>query len=52
MIFKIFSSKNLAEILAFFAQSNASYYKNLNGTLVFEKNVIFSLKIGKNRRKL
>jgi p-aminobenzoyl-glutamate transporter AbgT len=52
MIFKIFSPKNLAKILAFFAQITACFCKNLIITLVFERNAIFSRKIGKNRRKL
>jgi hypothetical protein len=51
MIFKIFLPKNLAK-LAFFAQTAASFCKNLIITLVFEKNAIFSQNIGKNRRKL
>jgi p-aminobenzoyl-glutamate transporter AbgT len=38
MIFKIFSPKNLAKILAFFAQTTASFCKNLIITSVFEKN--------------
>jgi hypothetical protein len=38
MISKIFSPKNLAKILAFFAQTNASFCKNLIITLVFKKN--------------
>jgi hypothetical protein len=38
MIFKIFSPKNLAKILALFAQTTASFCKNLIITLVFEKN--------------
>jgi hypothetical protein len=49
MILKIFSPKNLAKILAFFAQTTASFCKNLIITLVFEKNANFSQKIGKNR---
>jgi hypothetical protein len=52
MILKIFSPKNLAKILAFFAQTTASFCKNLILTLVFEKNANFLLKNGKNRRKL
>jgi hypothetical protein len=50
MILKIFLSKNLAKIFAFFAQTTVSFCKIT--TLVFEKNAIFSPKIGKNRRKL
>jgi hypothetical protein len=45
MIFKIFSPKNLAKILAFFAQPTASFPKNVIITLVFEKTPIFSQKI-------
>jgi hypothetical protein len=41
MILKIFSPKNLAKILAFFAQTTVTFYKNLIITLVFEKNVNF-----------
>jgi hypothetical protein len=41
MILKIFSPKKIAKKMAF-----------LIITLVFEKNAIFSPKIGKNRRKL
>jgi hypothetical protein len=42
MIFKIFSLKNLAKILAFFVQTTASFCKNVIITLVFEKNANFS----------
>jgi hypothetical protein len=52
MILKIFSLKNLAKILAFFAQTTASFCKTLIITLVFEKNAIFSPNIGKISRKL
>jgi hypothetical protein len=52
MIFKIFAPKNLAKKLAFFAQNKAKLCKNWIITLVFEKNAIFSPKIGENRRKL
>jgi hypothetical protein len=46
MIFKLFSPKNLAKILAFFAQSTASFCKKLQS--VFEKNVIlFRRKLAK-----
>jgi predicted sugar kinase len=39
MIFNIFSPKNLAKILAFFARTTASFFvKILIITLVFEKN--------------
>jgi hypothetical protein len=48
MILKIFSPKNLAKILAFLIQTTASFCKILIITLVFEKNAIFSPKIGKN----
>jgi hypothetical protein len=41
MILKIFSLKNLAKILAFFAQTTASFCKTLIITLVFEKNANF-----------
>jgi hypothetical protein len=41
MILKIFSPKNLAKILAFFAQTPATLCKNLIITLVFEKNANF-----------
>jgi hypothetical protein len=37
MILKIFSPKNLATILFFFAQTTARFCKNLIVTLVFEK---------------
>jgi hypothetical protein len=40
IIFKIFS-QNLAKMLAFFAQTTASFCKNVIVTLVSEKNVIF-----------
>jgi hypothetical protein len=52
MIFEIVSPKNLAKIFAFFAQTTASFCKNVIITLVFEKNANFLPKIGKNRRKL
>jgi hypothetical protein len=41
VIFKIFSPKNLAKILPFFAQSTASFCKKLIITSVFEKNANF-----------
>jgi hypothetical protein len=41
MTFKLFSTKNLAKILALFAQTTASLSKNLNITLGFEKNANF-----------
>jgi hypothetical protein len=40
-IFKIFSPKNVAKILAFFAQTAATFCKHLIITLVFEKNANF-----------
>jgi hypothetical protein len=53
MILKIFSSKNWAKILAFFAQTAAATFcKNLIITLVFEKNALFRRKLENNRRKL
>jgi hypothetical protein len=45
MIIKIFSPNNLAKILEFFAQTPASFGKNLITTLVFEKTPFFSQKI-------
>jgi hypothetical protein len=50
MIFKIFSPKNLAKILAFFAHITASFCKNVIITLVFEKNGNSFDKNCKNRR--
>jgi hypothetical protein len=41
LILKIFSAKNLATILAVFAQTTASFCKNLIVTMVFEENAIF-----------
>jgi hypothetical protein len=41
MIFKIFSPKNLAKKLAFFAQTTACFAKIVIITLVFEKNANF-----------
>jgi hypothetical protein len=52
MILKTFSLKNSAKKLAFLTQNKGELCKILIITLVFEKNVIFSSKIGKNRRKL
>jgi hypothetical protein len=52
MILKIVSPKNLTKILDLFAQTTASFCKNVIITLVCEKNAIFAPKIGKNRRKL
>jgi hypothetical protein len=50
MIFKIFSPKS-AKKLPFLTQNKAKLFKKLTITLVFEKNAIFSPKIGGNRRK-
>jgi hypothetical protein len=52
MILKIFSPKKIAKKMAFLTQNKAKLCKFLIITLVFEKNAIFSPKIGKNRRKL
>jgi hypothetical protein len=52
MILKIFSPKNLAKILAFFAQTTASFCKNMIITLVFEKNANFLAENWQNRRQL
>jgi hypothetical protein len=52
MIFKYFWQKNLVKKLAFFAQTTASFGKNLIVTLVLRKTPIFRPKIVKNRRKL
>jgi hypothetical protein len=41
MILKIFLPKKFAKILAFFAQTTASFCKNSIVTLVFEKNANF-----------
>jgi hypothetical protein len=41
MIFNIFSPKNLANKLAFFAQTTASFCKKVIIKLVFEKNANF-----------
>jgi hypothetical protein len=49
MILKIFSPKNLAKILAFFAQTTLIFCKNLIITLVFEqKRQFFRRKIAEN----
>jgi hypothetical protein len=50
MILKIFSPKNLANILALFAQTTASFGKNVIRTLVFEKNVNYFF--AENRQKI
>jgi hypothetical protein len=54
MIHKIFSPKNVAKKVAFFAQSTASFFQKLdhNIEVFFRKTLFFSLKIDKNRRKL
>jgi hypothetical protein len=52
MILKIFSPKNLAKILAFFAQTTASFCTNLIVTLVFEKNANFSAEIWQKSQKI
>jgi hypothetical protein len=52
MILKIFSPKNLSKILAFFAQTSASFNKHLIIALVFEKNANFFAQNWQNRRKL
>jgi hypothetical protein len=49
MIFKIFSPKNLAKILAFLAQTTASFCENVIITMAFEKNANFSPKMRKTR---
>jgi hypothetical protein len=41
MILEIFSPKKLVKKLVFFAQTTASFCKNLIVTLVFEKNANF-----------
>jgi hypothetical protein len=45
-------AKKFGENVGVFAQTTASFSKHLIITLVFKKNADFSLKIGKNRRKL
>jgi hypothetical protein len=45
MILKIFSPKNLAKILAVFAQTAATFCKNVIITLVFAENWLKSQKI-------
>jgi hypothetical protein len=48
MIFKVFSQKKIAKILAFFAETTDCLRKNLIITLVFEKNAnFFRRKLGK-----
>jgi hypothetical protein len=41
MIFLIFSPKNLAKIFAFFAQTTATFCKNCDHNIGFEKNANF-----------
>jgi RNase P subunit RPR2 len=41
---RIFSPKNLAKMMRFFAQTTATFCKNLITTLVNEKNAIFRQK--------
>jgi hypothetical protein len=41
MILKMFSTKNMSKILAFFAQTTVTFCKNLIITLVLEKNANF-----------
>jgi hypothetical protein len=51
--FKSFFAKNSAKLFALFAQTTATFGKNLIITLVLEKKrQFFSPKIGKNRRKI
>jgi hypothetical protein len=52
MILNIFSPKNLAKILPFFAQTNASICKILIVTLVFEKNVDFFAEYWQKSQKI
>jgi hypothetical protein len=48
MILKIFSPKNLAKISSFFAQTAATFCKNLIATLVFvKKRQFYRLKLAK-----
>jgi hypothetical protein len=49
MILEIFSQKIIAKKMAFLTQNKAKLCKFLIITLDFEKNAIFSPKIGKNR---
>jgi hypothetical protein len=51
-ILKIFSPKNLAKILAFFAQTAATLFKNLIITLVFEKSAHFFAENWKKTHKI
>jgi hypothetical protein len=52
MSFKIFSPKNLAKILAFFAQTTASFCKNVIIILVLEKNDNFFAENGRKLHKI
>jgi hypothetical protein len=48
----IFAEKFSGKIGVFYSKTKPNFEKKLIITLVFEKNAIFSPKIGKNRRKL
>jgi hypothetical protein len=50
--FKNIFAEKFGENIGVFSQTTASFCKNVIIKLVFEKNAIFSPKIGKNRRKL
>jgi hypothetical protein len=52
MIFKIFSPKNLAKKLAFFADTTASFCKNSIRTLDFEKKTPFFAENWQKSQKL
>jgi hypothetical protein len=47
MLLKIFLQKNLLKILAFYAQTTASFCKKNYYTIGFEKNAIFRRKLAK-----
>jgi hypothetical protein len=51
MILKIFSPKNLAKNWRFFAQTNASFCKNLIMALIFEKNAYIFAENWQNSQK-
>jgi hypothetical protein len=51
MIYKIFSPKNLAKILAFLTQNKATL-KKIIITLVFEKNANFFAENGRKSQKI
>jgi hypothetical protein len=51
-ILKIFSPKNLAKILAFFARTGTTFLQKIIIKLVLRKTLIFSPKISKKRLKL